>query len=103
MYIYVLYISIYLQRYISPHIYRDIFIDIWGFPGASVVRNPPSNAGDTSAIPESGKSLEKEMASHYNILAQETTWTKEPGGPQSMGSQELDTTKATEHAPFIYL
>ena len=48
MYIYVLYISIYLQRYISPHIYRDIFIDIWGFPGASVVRNPPSNAGDTS-------------------------------------------------------
>ena len=56
-----------------------------------------------SAIPESGKTLEKEMASHYNILAQETTWTKEPGGPQSMGSQESDTTKATERAPFIYL
>ena len=45
--------------------------------------------------------MEKEIASHSNILAQEITWTKEPGEPQSMGSQESDTTKATEHAPFI--
>ena len=45
--------------------------------------------------------MEKEMASHSNIFAQEIAWTKEPGGPQSMGSQESDTTKATEHTPFI--
>ena len=37
-------------------------------------------------------SLEEEMATHSNILAWEITWTKEPIGVQSMGSQESDTT-----------
>jgi len=32
-------------------------------------------------------SLEKEMATHSNILAWSIPWTKEPGRPQSMGSQ----------------
>ena len=32
--------------------------------------------------------LEKEMATHVSILAGETPWTEEPGGLQSMGSQE---------------
>ena len=32
------------------------------------------------------------MATHSSILAWETSWTKKPGGVQSMGSQELDTT-----------
>ena len=27
-----------------------------GFPGGSVVKNPPANAGDTGSIPESGRS-----------------------------------------------
>ena len=36
--------------------------------------------------------LEKEMATHSSILAWEITWTGEPGGPQSMGLQELDAT-----------
>ena len=30
---------------------------------------------------------EKEMATHSSIVAWETAWTEEPGGPQSMGSQ----------------
>ena len=34
--------------------------------------------------------LEKEMATHSSILAWEIRWTKEPGGLQSMGLQELD-------------
>ena len=34
-------------------------------------------------------SLEKEMATHFSILAWEITWTEEPGGLQSMGSKEL--------------
>ena len=34
---------------------------------------------------------EKEMAAHSNILAWKISWTEEPGGPQSMGSQELHT------------
>ena len=39
-----------------------------------------------------GDALEKEIATHSNILAWETPWTEEPGGLQFMGSQELDTT-----------
>ena len=36
--------------------------------------------------------LEKEMATESSILAWETPWTEEPGGLQSMGSKESDTT-----------
>ena len=36
--------------------------------------------------------LEKEMATHSGILAWRIPWTEEPGGLQSMGSQESDTT-----------
>ena len=32
--------------------------------------------------------LEKEMAAHSSILAWRIPWTEEPGGLQSMGSQE---------------
>ena len=31
-------------------------LKITGFPGGSVVKNLPANAGDTSLIPESGRS-----------------------------------------------
>ena len=37
--------------------------------------------------------LEKEMATHLSILAWRIPWTEEPGGLQSMGSQESDTTE----------
>ena len=33
--------------------------------------------------------LEKEMATHSNILAWEIPWTEEPGGLQSMGWQRV--------------
>ena len=35
---------------------------------------------------------EKEMATHFSILAWRIPWTEEPGRLQSMGLQELDTT-----------
>ena len=62
-----------------------------GFPGGSVVKNPPANAGDVGSIPGSGTSPEKEMATHSSILAWEIPWTEEPGGLQSMGSQRSQT------------
>ena len=34
-------------------------------------------------------SLEKEMAIHSSILDWQTSWTEEPGGLQSMGSQKV--------------
>ena len=36
--------------------------------------------------------LEKEMTAHSSILAWEIPWREEPGGLQSMGLQESDTT-----------
>jgi len=57
-----------------------------------VVKDPPANAGDTRdtvSIPGSGRSLEKEMATHSSILAWRIPWT-EPGSP--WGCKDLDTT-----------
>ena len=36
--------------------------------------------------------LEKEMATHSNILAWEIPWTEEHGGLESMGSQKSQMT-----------
>ena len=47
--------------------------------------------------------LEKEMATPSSIPAWRIPWTEEPGGLQSMGSHELDTTKQLNHcclSPF---
>ena len=33
--------------------------------------------------------LQKEMATHFSILAWKIPWTEEPGGLQSMGSQRV--------------
>ena len=37
--------------------------------------------------------MEKEMATHSSILARRIPWTEEPGGLQSMGPKESDTTE----------
>ena len=37
--------------------------------------------------------LEKEVASHSCVLAWRISWTDEPGGLQSFGHKELDTTE----------
>ena len=39
----------------------DLFIDTWGFPGGTMVKNPPANAGDrrdAGLIPELGRFVE---------------------------------------------
>ena len=62
---------------------------IWGFPGGSVVKHPPTNAGgtgDAGLMPGWEDLLEKEMATHSSTLAQEIQWTEEHGRVQSTGS-----------------
>ena len=56
-----------------------------GFPGGAEVKSSACNVGDLGSIPVSGRSLEKEMATHSSILAWRILWTEEPGGLQSMG------------------
>ena len=46
--------------------------------------------------------LEKEMATHSSILGWRIPWTEEPGGPQSIGSQELDTTEQLNHHHLFF-
>ena len=62
------------------------------FPGGAVVKNQPVNAGDTRSLSQEDP-LEKEMATHSNILAWEIPWTEEAGGLQSIGLQQLGVTK----------
>ena len=50
-----------------------------------MVKNPSANAGDVGSIPGSGRSLQKEMATHSSISPWEIPWREEPGGLQSMG------------------
>ena len=57
------------------------------------------NAGDTGdkgSVPESGRSQEKEMATHSSIPAWGIPWTEEPGGLQSMGWQSAGQDLATK-------
>ena len=61
---------------------------VLGFPGGSVIKNPPANAGGMGLTPGLGRPLETEMATHSSILAWEIPWTEEPSGLQSLGSQE---------------
>ena len=56
-----------------------------GFSGDSAVKSLPANAGDVGSIPGSGRSLEKEMATHSSILAWRIPWMEKPGGLQSTG------------------
>ena len=58
-----------------------------GFPGGSVIRNPPSKAGDMGSILGWEHPLEEGMATHSSILAWRIPRTEGPGGLQSMGSQ----------------
>ena len=56
-----------------------LYLDL-GFPGGSIVKNLPANAGDTGSIPGWEGPLKKEMATQSTILAWEIPWTEEPGG-----------------------
>ena len=69
-----------------------------GFPGSSVVKNPPANAGDfrdAGSVSGLEGPLEKEMATHSSILAWEISWTEEAGGLRSMRPQRVRHDRAT--------
>ena len=71
-----------------------------GFPGGSVVRSLPANAGDPGLIPGQEDPLEEEMETYSSILAWEIPGTEEPEGLQSMRSQGVTHDVATEHSHF---
>ena len=60
-----------------------------GFPGGSVVKNPPAIQEMWVQFQGQEHPLEKEMAAHSNILAWEIPQREEPGGLQSMRLQRV--------------
>ena len=63
-----------------------------GFPGGTVVMNPPANAGnmrDAVSIPGLGISLGVGSGNPLQHFAWKIPWTEESGELQSMGSQRV--------------
>ena len=62
---------------------------------ALVMKNPSAKAGDVKCKRSNRKTqvgedpLEEGRATHSSILAWKISWTEEPGGLQSMGSQRV--------------
>ena len=61
-----------------------------GFSGGSDGKETACSAGDPGLILGWKDPLEKEMATHFSILAWKIPWTEESGGLQFMGSQRVE-------------
>ena len=76
----------------APHLLLEIlgaYLQIMGFPGGSVTKNPPATQEKQEIrIRSLGQEdpLEEEMANHSITLAWRIPGTEEPDGLQSMGS-----------------
>ena len=89
-----IYICIYLvSKYVSIHIY--IYVYIYDSDG----KESACKVGDPGSIPGWKYPREKGMASHVSILAWRNSWTEEPSGLQSMGSQRVGHDRETQF-PF---
>ena len=71
----------YMQQWIS--------VNLMGFPGDSVVKNPPAMQETQVQCLGREDPLEQEIATHCGVLAREIPWTEESGGLQSMRLQRV--------------
>ena len=65
------------------------FFSPQGFPCSSDGKESACNAGDLGWIPGSGRSLQKNMATHCTIPVWKIPWTEELGRLQSIGLQRV--------------
>ena len=61
----------------------------WVYNVGQMVKNLPRRQETRVRSLGQEDPLEKEMAAHSSIFAWEISWTEEPGGLQSMGSQRV--------------
>ena len=80
---------------------------LWGFPGGSVIKNPPANtgaAGDTGLIPGLGRSP---RGGHGNplqyFLPGKSHGQRGLEGYSPQGHKESDTAEATEPHTHLYV
>ena len=79
---------------------QDICL-IWASLAAQMVENLPAMWKTQVRSLSQEDPLEKEMATHSNILAWRIPWMEEPGGLQSSGGKELDMTERLIHITFL--
>ena len=71
-----------------------------GFPDGAVVKNQPTNAGDTEdtvSVSGLGRSPGGGNGNPLQYSCLENPWVEEPGGLQSMGLQTAEHNWVTEH------
>ena len=73
------------MKQLGAHTHTQMQVKERGFPGGSVVKNPPAKQETQVRSLGQEDSLEKEMATHSSLLAWKMPWTEEPGRSQSMG------------------
>ena len=72
-----------------------------GFPGGSMVKNLPANAGDAGSIPGSGRSPGGGNANPFQYSCLENSMDREAGGLQSMGSERIGHNRVSMHTRKI--
>ena len=66
-------------------------IVVWGFPGGSVVKNPPANEGDVGSVPGSGRSPGVGNGNPLQYSCLGNPMNGGASGIQSMGSRKSRT------------
>ena len=84
------------QTRLSNQLYFYAYIQ--GFPGGSVVMNPPTNAEVASLIPGSGRSPREGNGNPLQYSSWEIPRTGETGRLQSTGSQNSQTQQINNNA-----
>ena len=78
----------------TPRVIQSLQRD---FPVAQTVKNLPAMQETRVRFLGWEVPLEKGIAIHSSILAWRIPWTEKPGGLQSVGSKESDTTERLTH------
>ena len=86
-----------VHKYLQTRLNLMLYYLPPGFPGGSMVKNPPTNAGDAGLIPGLGRSPGRGHATHSSVLAWRIPWTEEPGGLQPMELQRVRHDLVTKH------
>ena len=81
-------LSVTFSRFI--HAVTGFYSLLWPNPlVAQMLKNPPAMQETWARSLSWEDPLEKDMATHCSIIAWKISWTEEPGGVQSMGSQRV--------------
>ena len=74
------------------HTFPKPTVNLWGFPGGSLVKNLPDNEGDSGdmgSIPGMGRSPRGGNGNPLQFSYLENPWTEKPGGLQSIVWQRV--------------